>query len=205
MGKEPAGERANGVLLGFALPADAVLESVLEAVLRCHMRVDARPMLGSRDAEAGQAGRPGVFVQLLDDVKDQGIGLLHVISCFLQHALDYNMPAGFCRLRLAGPAHSHVGAHGGAPNPEGGRPSAPTRSVPSAPSEFSFLTFCLAGCLTGYDGQATGQFGQISLRYGQRRGLDCCRRRHGRWTGRSRQCIIRAGRNDCVICDCLLA
>src|SRR3989338_10245328 len=103
IGKEPAGERANGVLRGSALPADAVLESVLEAVLRCHMRVDARPMLGSRDAEAGQAGRPGVFVQLLDDVKDQGIGLLHGVPGFLQHALDYNMPAGFCRLRLAGP------------------------------------------------------------------------------------------------------
>ena len=43
------------------------------------MRVDAHPMLGSRDAEAGQAGRPGVFVEFLDDVKDQGIGLLHVL------------------------------------------------------------------------------------------------------------------------------
>lgn len=184
MGKEPAGERANGVLRGSALPADAVLESVLEAVLRCHMRVDARPMLRSRDAEAGQAGRSGVFVELLDDVKDQGIGLLHVVPGFLQHALDYNMPAGFCRLRLVGPHPSSSGDIGAA--------------------RFFFLTFCLAGCLTGYDGQATGQFGQISLRYGQRRGLDCCRRRHGRWTGRSWQCIIRAGRNDCVIRDCLL-
>ena len=43
------------------------------------MRVDAHPMLRSRDAEAGQTGRPGVFAQLLNDVKDQGIGLLHVL------------------------------------------------------------------------------------------------------------------------------
>jgi len=34
IGKEPGSERANGVLRGFALPADAVFESVLEAVLR---------------------------------------------------------------------------------------------------------------------------------------------------------------------------
>jgi len=70
------------------------------------MRVDGSPVLRSSDAEAGKAGRPGVFVQLLDDVKDQGIGLLHVVSSFLQQALDYNTPARqrVCHLRLAGPA-----------------------------------------------------------------------------------------------------
>jgi len=103
--KEPAGERANGVLRGFALPADVVLESVLEAVLICNMLVDARPVIGSRDAEAGQAGRPGVFVQLLDDVKDQGIGLLHVVSSFLQHASDYNTPG-----KTAGPSPATPGS-----------------------------------------------------------------------------------------------
>jgi hypothetical protein len=40
-------------------------------------------------------------------VKDQGIGLLHGVSGFLQHTLDYNMPAGLCRLRLAGARPRH--------------------------------------------------------------------------------------------------
>ena len=63
------------------------------------MRVDAHPMLGSGDAEAGQAGRSGIFAQLLHDVKDQGIGLLHVVPGFLRgnfrrHAPDYSTSAG---------------------------------------------------------------------------------------------------------------
>lgn len=74
------------------------------------MRVDAHPMLRSSDAEAGKTGRSGVFVEFLDDVKDQGISLLHGVPGFFQHALDYNMPAGFCRLRLAGLYHSSSGA-----------------------------------------------------------------------------------------------
>ena len=53
------------------------------------MLVDTRPMLRSRDAEAGQAGRPWVFVQFLDDVKDQGIRILHDFRC---HAPDYSTP-----------------------------------------------------------------------------------------------------------------
>ncbi len=67
------------------------------------MRVDAHPMLRRRDAEAGQAGRSGVFVQLLDDVKDQGIGVLHVVPGFLQHALDYNTPGKVAGLSPVAP------------------------------------------------------------------------------------------------------
>ena len=60
-------------------------------------------MLGSRDAQAGQAGRPRVFVELLDDVKDQGIGLLHVVPGFLQHVVDYSTPAQAAGLSPAAP------------------------------------------------------------------------------------------------------
>jgi len=54
-------------------------------------------MLRRGDAETGQAGRSGIFAQLLHDVKDQGIGVLHLVSSFLRgnfrrHAPDYSMP-----------------------------------------------------------------------------------------------------------------
>jgi len=54
-------------------------------------------MLRRGDAETGQAGRSGIFAQLLHDVKDQGIGVLHLVCSFLRgnfrrHAPDYSMP-----------------------------------------------------------------------------------------------------------------
>jgi hypothetical protein len=111
-------------------------------------------------------------------VKDQGIGLLHVVSSFLQHALDYNTPgkAAGCGpgeppaprsrasevARTSGAFEAHPGPCRGiaATSPPPATSAPPARVHKNISYRF---TFPISQCHTGYDRQTTGQRRQVSL------------------------------------------